>query len=79
MLDIATGVWGFVATLVNEELDADWASINVEGGAGNVAAYGNLAWGGTDLRTLFVCASTRVYSLRTTIASAPLPCHDVAA
>ena len=32
---------------MNEELDADWAQISVEGGAGNVAAYGNLAWGGT--------------------------------
>jgi len=40
---------------------------------------GNLAWGGPDLRTLFVCASTRVLSLRTKVASAPLPCHDAGA
>ena len=36
---------------------------------------GNLAWGGPDLRTLFVCASTRVFAVRTKVASAPLPCH----
>ena len=35
-----------IATLVNEELDADWAQIEVEGVAGNVAAYGNLTFGG---------------------------------
>jgi gluconolactonase len=36
---------------------------------------GNLAWGGPDLKSLFVCASTRVFSLRTRVASAQLPCH----
>ena len=36
---------------------------------------GNLAWGGDDLRTLFVCSSTTVFSVRTKVASAPLPCH----
>jgi isoquinoline 1-oxidoreductase subunit beta len=44
--EMGQGAYFGIATLVNEELDADWASINVEGGAGNVAAYGNLAWGG---------------------------------
>jgi isoquinoline 1-oxidoreductase beta subunit len=45
--DMGQGSWFGVATLVNEELDAEWPSISVEGGFGNVAAYGNLAWGGT--------------------------------
>jgi gluconolactonase len=36
---------------------------------------GNLCWGGADLRTLFVCSSTTVFSVRTEVASAPLPCH----
>jgi gluconolactonase len=36
---------------------------------------GNLAWGGPDLRTLFVCSSTTVFAVRTRVASAPLPCH----
>ena len=37
---------------------------------------GNLAWGGSDLRTLFVCSSTTVFAVRTEVASAPLPCHQ---
>ena len=45
--EMGQGAYFGIATLVNEELDADWASISVEGGSGNVAAYGNLAWGGT--------------------------------
>jgi gluconolactonase len=36
---------------------------------------GNLAWGGPDLKTLFVCSSTTVFAVRTEVASAPLPCH----
>lgn len=44
--DMGQAAWFGIATLVNEELDADWASINVEGGSGNTAAYGNLAMGG---------------------------------
>lgn len=36
---------------------------------------GNLAWGGPDLRSLYICSSTTVVVLRTTVASAPLPCH----
>jgi gluconolactonase len=36
---------------------------------------GNLAWGGPDWRTLFIPASTSVYSIETTVASAPLPYH----
>ena len=38
---------------------------------------GNLAWGGPDLKTLFVCSSTTVFSMRTKVASAPLPCHQL--
>ncbi len=44
--EMGQGAYFGIATLVNEELDADWAAITVEGGAGNIAAYGNLAWGG---------------------------------
>lgn len=44
--EMGQGAYFGIATLVNEELDAEWATISVEGGAGNVAAYGNLAWGG---------------------------------
>lgn len=35
-----------IATLAVEELGARWDQVAVVGGAGNVAAYGNLAWGG---------------------------------
>ncbi|MCA3574711.1 MAG: xanthine dehydrogenase family protein molybdopterin-binding subunit, partial [Aestuariivirga sp.] len=44
--EMGQGAYFGIATLVNEELDADWSQINVVGGSGNVAAYGNLAWGG---------------------------------
>lgn len=45
--EMGQGAYFGIATLVNEELDADWAQINVVGGSGDVAAFGNLAWGGT--------------------------------
>jgi isoquinoline 1-oxidoreductase beta subunit len=44
--DMGQGAYFGIATLVNEELDADWADISVEGGFGNTALYGNVAWGG---------------------------------
>ncbi len=44
--EMGQGAYFGIATLVNEELDAEWSSISVEGGFGNVAAFGNLAWGG---------------------------------
>lgn len=44
--DMGQGSYFGIATLVNEELDADWANISVEGAFGNVALYGNIAWGG---------------------------------
>jgi isoquinoline 1-oxidoreductase beta subunit len=46
-MDMGQGIYFGTATLVNEELGADWAMIDVDGGWGNTAAYGNLAWGGT--------------------------------
>lgn len=44
--EMGQGSYFGIATLVNEELQADMASINVEGGWGNAALFGNLAWGG---------------------------------
>jgi len=44
--EMGQGSYNGLATLVAEELDADWASIEVLGAAGNVKAYGNLAFGG---------------------------------
>ena len=35
----------------------------------------NLAWGGGDLRTLFLCTSTTVHTVRTRVPSARLPYH----
>jgi len=40
------GIYGGLATLVAEEMDADWSQMHVEGGAGNIGLYGNLAMGG---------------------------------
>src|SRR5687768_13242509 len=45
-MDMGQGVYTGAATLVAEELDADWSQMEVEGGAGNAKLYGNLAWGG---------------------------------
>ena len=45
-MDMGQGVYTGIATLVAEELDADWAQMRVEGGAGNPKLYGNLMWGG---------------------------------
>lgn len=45
--EMGQGSYNGLATLVAEELDADWASIDVRGVAGNVKAYGNVAFGGT--------------------------------
>jgi isoquinoline 1-oxidoreductase beta subunit len=44
--EMGQGSYFGIATLVNEELDADWANITVEGGFGNPGLYGNVAWGG---------------------------------
>ena len=46
-MDGGQGIYTGVATLVAEELDADWSKLRVEGAAGNPKLYGNLTWGGT--------------------------------
>ena len=46
-MDMGQGIYHGIATLVNEELRADWSQIRVEGGAGNPRMYGNILWGGT--------------------------------
>ena len=38
---------------------------------------GSLAWGGDDLKDLFVMGSDKLYRLRTLVASAPLPMDSV--
>jgi isoquinoline 1-oxidoreductase subunit beta len=45
-MDGGQGIYTGVATLVAEELDADWSQLRVEGAAGNPKLYGNVAWGG---------------------------------
>jgi isoquinoline 1-oxidoreductase subunit beta len=45
-MEFGQGAYHGIATLVNEELGADWKDITVEGGSGNTAAFGNIAWGG---------------------------------
>ncbi|HEV8390801.1 MAG TPA: molybdopterin cofactor-binding domain-containing protein, partial [Dongiaceae bacterium] len=45
-MDMGQGSYFGIATLVAEELEADRDQLRVEGGAGNVKYYGNLAWGG---------------------------------
>jgi isoquinoline 1-oxidoreductase subunit beta len=45
-LEMGQGAYHGIATLVNEELGADWKDITVEGGSGNTTLYGNIAWGG---------------------------------
>lgn len=44
--EMGQGAYHGLATLVAEELDAAWDEVHVEGRAGNVALYGNPAWGG---------------------------------
>ncbi len=41
------GIYTGIATLVAEELDADWSQLGFEGAAGNVPYYGNVAMGGS--------------------------------
>jgi isoquinoline 1-oxidoreductase subunit beta len=45
-MDMGQGIYHGIATLVQEELDADWGKISVVGGFGNTALYGNLSLGG---------------------------------
>jgi isoquinoline 1-oxidoreductase beta subunit len=44
--EMGQGSYFGIATLVMEELDGDWKQVDVVGGSGNPALYGNLAWGG---------------------------------
>ncbi|MEM9472864.1 MAG: xanthine dehydrogenase family protein molybdopterin-binding subunit [Pseudomonadota bacterium] len=44
--DMGQGPYHGLATLVVEELGADWAQIDVKGAAGNTKLYGNIMWGG---------------------------------
>ena len=44
--EMGQGSYFGIATLVMEELDGDWAQVDVIGASGNTALYGNLAWGG---------------------------------
>jgi isoquinoline 1-oxidoreductase beta subunit len=45
-MDMGQGCYNGIATLVAEELEADWSQIDVVGGFGNPRLYGNLTWGG---------------------------------
>jgi len=45
-MDMGQGSYNGIATLVAEELDADWAQMDVIGGFGNPLLYGNLTSGG---------------------------------
>ena len=44
-MDMGQGIYHGTATLVNEELMADWSQIRVEGGSGNPVYYGNIDMG----------------------------------
>jgi isoquinoline 1-oxidoreductase beta subunit len=46
-MDGGQGIYTGIATLVAEELDADWSQLRVEGASGNPKLYGNITWGGT--------------------------------
>ncbi len=45
--EMGQGSYNGLATLVAEELEADFATIEVQGVAGDVKSYGNVAFGGT--------------------------------
>jgi len=45
--DMGQGSYHGVATLVVEELGADWSQVRVEGASSNTKLYGNIVWGGT--------------------------------
>ncbi len=45
-MDMGQGIYHGCATLVAEELGADWSQMRAEGASGNPRAYGNVAWGG---------------------------------
>ena len=45
-MDMGQGVYDMTATLVAEELNADWAQMRAIGGSGDTRLYGNIGWGG---------------------------------
>lgn len=45
-MDMGQGIYFGSATLVQDELDADWAKLDVAGGWGDIALYNNVAFGG---------------------------------
>lgn len=44
--EMGQGAYTGLATLVAEELDADWRTVTVEGAPADAARYGNTQWGG---------------------------------
>ena len=44
-LEMGQGTYTGLATLVAEELDADWAQVRVEGAPADAKRYNNLLWG----------------------------------
>lgn len=44
-LEMGQGTYTGLATLIAEELDADWAQVKVEGAPGDAKRFNNLAWG----------------------------------
>jgi isoquinoline 1-oxidoreductase beta subunit len=46
-LEMGQGAYHGLATLVAEELGADWSQMRADGAWGNTQFYGNLVWGGT--------------------------------
>ncbi|ANB16880.1 xanthine dehydrogenase family protein molybdopterin-binding subunit [Dokdonella koreensis] len=45
-LEMGQGTFTGIATLIAEELDADWAQVRVVGAPADAKRYGNAAWGG---------------------------------
>src|SRR5215213_6306419 len=45
-MDMGQGSYHGLATLVAEELEADWSQMRADGAWGNTKLYGNLVWGG---------------------------------
>jgi isoquinoline 1-oxidoreductase subunit beta len=46
-LDMGQGIYSGFATVVADELDADWSQMQVKGAPAELPKYGNAAWGGT--------------------------------
>ena len=44
-LEMGQGAYTGLATIVAEELDADWAQVRVEGAPADAKRYNNLFWG----------------------------------